>query len=104
MYEIYAGMESKLLARLQFFNLLSKEEIRVELLEDDVCMGMEEAGRSLIRKVFRDKKANNVGVRSTMMKLWDCRGLYKVVLNDYNVYQFVFKEATDREGILQDKP
>lgn len=97
-------MESEVLARLQSFTLLSEENIGVELLEKDVELGMEEAGRSLIGKILGDKKANIVGVRSTMMKLWGSRGLCKVVMLDQNIYQFVFKEASARSGILQGRP
>lgn len=69
------GMESEVLARFQAFELSSKEMPGVDQQEGDVCLGMEEAGRSLIGKVFEDKKTNLVGVRSNMMKLWGSRGL-----------------------------
>lgn len=65
---------------------------------------MEEAGRSLIGKVFGDKKANLVEVRGTMMKLWGARGLHKIIPLDQNIFQFVFKAASEREGILQGRP
>lgn len=76
----------------------------MELQDGDVSLGMEEAGRSLIGKVFGEKKANLVGVRSTMMKLWGSRGLCKVVSLDLNVFQFVFKAESDRDSILQGRP
>lgn len=97
-------MDSEVLARLQSFTLLSDEQVEVELLEHDVELGMEEAGRSLIGKVFGDKKANIVGISSTMMKLWGRNGLCKVVMLDQNIYQFIFKEASARSGILQGRP
>lgn len=63
-----------------------------------------EAGRSLIGKAFGGKKANLVEVRRTMMKLWGSRGLCKVISLDLNVFQFVFKAASDRDSILQGRP
>lgn len=90
------------MARLQSFSLSAKEKTGVELAEEDVFVDLNQAERSLIGKIFGDKRANLVvGVRNTMMKLWHNRGLCKVVALDQNVFQFVFKDALDREGILQ---
>lgn len=97
-------MDSEILARFQAFELSSKEQDGVDLREGDVYLGMEEAKRSLIGKVFGDKKANLVGIRGTMLKLWGARGLHKVIPLDQNVFQFVFNAASDREGILQGRP
>lgn len=94
-------MESDVLERLKSFSLSIKETNRVELNEEDVSVGMEEAGKSIIGKIYGEKRANLVGVQSTMMKLLAHRGLCKVVALAPNVFQFVFKEATEREGILQ---
>lgn len=100
MESAHGDMESDVLERLKLF-LLSRSELRkVELDDEDVCLGLEEARRSLIGKVFREKKANLVGVRSTMMKLWQHRGLYKLTSLAHNVFQFVFREAKDRELVM----
>lgn len=95
------GMESEMLARFKSFSLSTKETLGVELVEEDISIGMEEAWRSLIGKVFGEKRANFVGLRSAMMKFWHNGGLCKVVALDQNVFQFVFKEASNREGLLQ---
>lgn len=97
MEEIQGGMESDVLARFRSFSLSTKETQGVELGENDVTVGMNEAGRSLIGKVL----TNFVGMRSAMMKLWHHRGLCKVVALEPNVYQFVFNSATERKGIPQ---
>lgn len=75
-------MESEVLARFQSFALSAKETVGVELQEEDVCIGMKEARRSLIGKIFRKKKSNIVGMRSAMLKLWGTWGLCKVVALD----------------------
>lgn len=64
-------------------------------------MGIDEAKRSLIGKVFGEKRTNFIGMRNIKMKLWYHRVLCKVISLDLNVYQFVFNSAEEREGILQ---
>lgn len=95
-------MESDVVERLKSFSLSSKETNSVELVETDLSVEMEEAQRSIIGRIYREKKANVVGIRSTVMKLWDHRGLCKVIALTSNVFQFVFQE--DRESILQRRP
>lgn len=97
-------MESEVLSRLQSFSLSSKETEGVEILECDVSIGLEEGHRSLIGKLFGDKKANFVGIKGAMMKLWQSKGLCKIVALDQNVYQFIFGKAEDREPILRGRP
>lgn len=58
-----------MLARLQSFSLSSRETKGVELLAEDVSIGMDEAEKSLVGKVFSEKKANFVGMRNAMMKI-----------------------------------
>lgn len=67
-------MESDVLERLQSFSLLSKETQGVKLAKDDVSGGMEEAQQSIIGKIYGEKKANLVRIRSTIMKLWLIEG------------------------------
>lgn len=97
-------MESDVLARLKVFSLSVIEDKGVELLDTDVSIGMEERRRSLIGKVFGEKRSNFVGVKSTMMKLWQHRGLTKVVTVAPNVYQFVFEHHLDREKVMLGRP
>lgn len=97
-------MEADVMAKFQSFSLSAQEKLGVELVTEEICVGLDEAERSLIGKIFGDKRANLVGVRNTMMKLWQHRGLCKVNALDSNVFQFVFKDALDRDGILQGRP
>lgn len=61
-------MESDVLARLKAFSLSVIKDKWVELLDADV-IGREEERRSLIGKVFGEKRSNFVGVKSAMTKL-----------------------------------
>lgn len=94
-----------MLARLKSFSLSSRETKGVELVEEDVSVGIDETEISLIGKVFREKKKTNfVSMRNAMMKIWHHKGLCKVVVLELNVYQFVFNSITERDGILQGQP
>lgn len=76
----------------------------MNLLDEDVFIGLEEDSRSLIGKIFGEKRANFQGVKNAMMKLWQHRGLCRVVSLTQNIYQFIFKEAGDREMVMQGRP
>lgn len=67
-------MELDVRTRLQSFSLSSEETRGVEMLEEDVCIGLEEGQSSLIGKIFGDKKANFVEVKGLMMKLCQSKG------------------------------
>lgn len=97
-------MDAKVMARFNSFFLSEKEAEYVNLAEIDVCLGLEEGNRSLIGRIFGEKKANFIGVKNAMMKLWQHRGLCRVINLMQNVYQFVFKEAGDREVVMQGRP
>lgn len=97
-------MDPEVLARFNSFSLSAKESDGMELSEVDVGIGLEEGNRSLLGKIFGENRANFLGVKNTMMKLWQNKGLCKVVCLTQNVFQFVFKEAWDREVVLQGRP
>lgn len=97
-------MESDVLERLKSFSLSSREADGVEILEEDVSIGLEEGQRSLIGKIFGEKKANFVGVKGAMTKLWQSKGLCRVVALDQNVFQFIFGKAEDRDQVLSGRP
>lgn len=80
-----------MLARFKSFSLSTKETLEVELVEEDISIGMDEARRSLIGKVFGEKRANLMGQKSAMIKFWYNKGLCKMVALDQNMFQFVFK-------------
>lgn len=86
-----------MLLRLKSFSLSAKETQGVDLLEADVCGGLEEESRSLIGKIFGEKRTNFWGVKSAMMKLWNQKGLCKVISLAPNTYQFIFNNADDKK-------
>lgn len=73
---------------LKTFSLSRVETQGIELVEADIKMGMEEGKRSLIGKVYEDKRANFQGVKSSMMKLWRHKGLIKVFNLTQNTFYF----------------
>lgn len=76
----------------------------MEFQENDIKIGYEERGRSLIRKIVGEKKTNFLGGRNAMMKLWGQKGLCKVVILEQNIFQSVFEKKVDREKVLQGRP
>lgn len=66
-------------------------------------MGVEEGMHSLIGRIFGDKKANFLGLRTAFMKLWQYKRLCKVIALGNNTFQFIFLKASDREAILEMK-
>lgn len=101
MVNISAAMESKVLERFKSFSLSKDETKGVDLEEDDVKIRVEEGLRRLIGRVFGDKKANFLGLKNVFMKLWQHKGLCKVISLNQNTFQFIFGRASDREAILQ---
>lgn len=90
--------------RLKAFSLSKEETLGVDLREEDIQVGVEEGKRSLIGRVFGDKKANFLGLRTAFMKLWQYKGLCKVIALGHNAFQFIFPRTSDREAILEGKP
>lgn len=70
----YLVMKPEVLEMLKSFSLLSMETQVVEIPEEDVYIGMEEAQRSLIGKVFVERRTNFLGVKGAMMKIWQYKG------------------------------
>lgn len=64
----------KLLEKLQTFSLALAEMQGIDLEDEDIKIRTEEGNRSLLGKVYKDKRANFVGVKSSMLKLWQHRG------------------------------
>lgn len=67
-------------------------------------MGMDEVKKSLIGKIFGEKKTNFMGMRNAIMKIWHHKGLCKVVALIFNVYQFIFTSIAERDEILHGRP
>lgn len=97
-------MESEVLSRLKGFSLSAAESTRLELEKNDVCVGLEEGERSLVGRIFGEKRANFVGVRNTMMKLWHQNGIVKVIALSQNAFQFVFEDPAGRKEVLSRRP
>lgn len=97
-------MESDVLERLRSFSLSSRETKEVEILEEDVGIGLEEGQRSLIGKFFCEKRANFIGMKRAMMKLWQYKGPCREVALTQNVCQFIFRKAEEREQVLRGRP
>lgn len=68
-----------MLSRLKTFSLSAKKTQRVDLLEEDISIGMKKWRRSLIGKIFREKRTNFLAVKNALMKLWQHKGLCKVI-------------------------
>lgn len=98
------SMDPDMLSRLKNFSLSSVKTKGVELGEAEVYVGIEKGQRSLIGRIFGEKKANFIGVRNTVTKLWQHKGLCKVVALLPNVFQFIFQQAEDREAVLRVRP
>lgn len=99
-----ANMKAEVLDQLASFSLSQIEGTGVELVTKDVNIGLEEGNKSLLGRVFGEKKANLVGVKSSLMKIWQHRGLRKVVGLEPNTFQFIFEKETDKDGILRSRP
>lgn len=69
MEEHHSEMELEILTRLKTFSLSIVEAHRVDLLEEDICVRLEEERRSLVGKMFEEKRTNFMRVRSAMMRL-----------------------------------
>lgn len=67
--EVSSKMETDLTDKMAAFSLTQIEDLGVKLDTTNVTIGYEEGSRSLIGKVFGDKKANFLGVKNSLMKL-----------------------------------
>lgn len=90
--------------RLKAFLLSNAETFGVDLKEEDIQVRVKEGMSSLVGRVFGDKKAIFLGLRTTFTKLWQCKGLCTVLSLGNNVVQFIFLRASDREAIMGGKP
>lgn len=93
-----------MLERFNLFTLSNDETQGVELQEEDIKLRAEEGARSLIGRIFGDKKANFLGLKNAFMKLWQHKGLDKVIALEQNAVQFIFGKASNREAVLQGRP
>lgn len=96
-------MELEILERLNRFQLGETEEGGFQLDSADVATSIEESSRSLIGKVFGDKRANFTGLKNMLGALWVGSGPVKVREMGVNLYQFVFTTHADMLKVLHGK-
>lgn len=56
-----------MLSRFKNFSLSTKETQGVDLLDKNISIGLEEGRRSLIGKIFGEKRINFIGVKNAIM-------------------------------------
>lgn len=76
--------------RLRRFQLSTEEVVGIEIEEVDVVDSKEECSRSLVGKIYGDKRVNFVGLRNTMLVIWPTKEPFKVRELGVNLFQFVF--------------
>lgn len=96
-------MEKEILQRFQQFRLQEIEEDRLLVAEEDVQGSQEEWLRSLVGKIYGDKKANFTGVRKVFSSLWMDSGLLKIRELGSNLYLFVFDTQEQKLKVLNGK-
>lgn len=69
----------------------------------DVATSIEENRRSLLGKVYGDKRANFTGLKNMLSALWVGSGPVKVREMGINLYQFVFTTQADMLKVLPRK-
>ncbi|CAA0823393.1 Unknown protein [Striga hermonthica] len=96
-------MDSDLIAKLQKFDISAKEESGVTLSEDDIVVGIQECSRSLIGKIYGEKKANLMGLKDTLRSIWKTQHPFTTRLVGQNTFQFVFQSEEEKQKILTGK-
>lgn len=64
--------------RLRRFQLSIEKVVGIEIEEVDVKNSKEECSRSLVGKVYGDKRVNFVGLRNTIWVIWPTKEPFKV--------------------------
>lgn len=71
-------MEGEIVNRLQKFQLVEEEVGEIELEEGDIEFSKGECGRSLVGKIYGDKKVNFAGLCNTMTTIWPTKEVFKI--------------------------
>ncbi|CAI9098987.1 OLC1v1035730C1 [Oldenlandia corymbosa var. corymbosa] len=90
--------------RFKKFSLSEKEKGGKELGNRHTHKEVEEGNRSLVGKIFGERKMNFYGVKNAMERPWRQRGLMGVEKIQTNTFQFIFTRSEDREAILRQRP
>lgn len=89
--------------RLQRFQLSVEEVARVVLEEAGVVYSKRECERSLVWKIYGQKKINFVGLRNTMTAIWPTKEPIKVRELGFYLFQFVFITLEDMKRVVRRK-
>lgn len=93
-------MENDIVNRLQSFNLLEEGAKGFQLEPSDIQISHEECKRSLVGKVFGDKKANFTGLKNTLNGIWNTSKPFKISELKNNLFQFIFESEQDKMKIF----
>lgn len=89
--------------RLQMFQLFVEEVAGVILEEEDLVYSKGSCERSLVGKIFGEKRINFVGLRNTMTAIWPTKEPIKVRELGFNLFQFVFNTLEDLRRVVRGK-
>ncbi|KAK6140965.1 hypothetical protein DH2020_025293 [Rehmannia glutinosa] len=96
-------MARELVDRLNSFSLSSEEKNEIFLENIDIFKRKEESERSLIGRLFGDKKVNFAGFRSTVTAIWQTKESFTVREIGVNLFQFIFSSQEDKIRVLNGK-
>lgn len=71
--------------------------------EEGIKFSKDEYGRTLVKKIFGDKKANFVGLWNTMTAIWPTKEMFKIRELGKNLFQFVFSNQEDLHRVAVGK-
>ncbi|KAK6160207.1 hypothetical protein DH2020_003588 [Rehmannia glutinosa] len=97
-------MEDGITERLQNFVFSKKETAGIDLDEKDIALSFKECSKSLVGKIFGTKKVNFIGLKSTLISIWQTREAFAVQEIGENAFQFVFRNTEDKDKVLTGKP
>lgn len=83
-------MADDVVNRFSRFRLKENEEDGVTLEATDIQYSQEECERSLLGRIWGEKKENFTGIKNTFSVLWCPKGDLKVVELGHNFYLFIF--------------
>ncbi|KAK6128037.1 hypothetical protein DH2020_038201 [Rehmannia glutinosa] len=97
-------MEQSITDKFMKFVLSSEEKTGIALEESDVAFGIQECNKSLLGRIFGEKKASFTGIKNTMAIIWQTREAFSVREVGVDAFQFVFRNKDDKEKVLKGKP
>ena len=90
--------------RFSKFKLVEREEEGIVLEGNDVELRRADCERSLVEKVWGNKRVNFTGLKNTLSQLWSQRGELRVMELGHNFFHFIFSNQEDRARVLQRRP